>query len=176
MKKESFISDLFGLNQHDAARLLQVSRSQLSMYELGQRDLPLSAKVLLTDLLGQAQQRKSTSKQVMPMVTQQEQQKQKQLEKLLKKNTLQLLKVARQLSKMEHTYTTQIKVLELVVYIKETKSEESFVPAGFLKSLENKAIKKLSEVGLPQIAQLQIKLATLQEEARLLNDALAEKK
>ncbi|MBA4134941.1 MAG: hypothetical protein C0525_09470 [Flavobacterium sp.] len=171
MKKESIISDLLGLNQREAARLLQVSRSQLSMYELGQRDLPLSAKVLLTAMVDQAQQRKSAPT-VLPILAQQEQRKQHWIERQLKLNTFRQLRVSRVLDKMEQTYAAQLKVLELVAHLKETGSNESKEYQGFLNSLENKAHKKLAQTGLPQLLQWQIKLAALQTEAEILHEAM----
>jgi len=171
MKKESLISDLLGLNQRDAARLLQVSRSQLSMYELGQRDLPLTAKVLFTAMVGQAQQRKS-GPTVLPVFAQQEQLKQHWIERQLKVNTFRQLRVSRILTKMEQTYAAQLKVLELVAHLRETNVNDSKEYQGFLKSLENKAYKKMTQTGLPQLLQWQIKLATLQEEARFLHEAM----
>jgi hypothetical protein len=171
MKKESIISDVLGLNQREAARLLQVSRSQLSMYELGQRDLPLSAKVLLTAMVGQAQQRKSAPT-VLPVLAQQEQRKQLWLERQLKLNTFRQLRVSRVLDKMEQTYAAQLKVLELVAHLKETNANDSKEYQGFLKSLENKAYKKIAQTGLPQLLQWQIKLAALQTEAKILHEAM----
>ncbi len=171
MKKESIISDLLGLNQREAARLLQVSRSQLSMYELGQRDLPLSAKVLLTTMVDQAQQRKSAPT-VLPVLAQQEQRKQQWLERQLKLNTFRQLRVSRVLDKMEQTYAAQLKVLELVAHLKETNANDSKEYQGFLKSLENKAHKKMAQTGLPQLLQWQIKLAALQTEAKILHEAM----
>ena len=171
MKKESIISDVLGLNQREAARLLQVSRSQLSMYELGQRDLPLTAKVLLTAMVDQAQQRKSAPT-VLPVLAQQEQLKQHWLERQLKVNTFKQLRVSRVLDKMEQTYAAQLKVLELVAHLKETNANDSKEYQGFLKSLENKAHKKMAQTGLPQLLQWQIKLAALQTEAEILHEAM----
>ncbi|WP_412476410.1 helix-turn-helix domain-containing protein [Flavobacterium sp. TBRC 19031] len=171
MKKESIISDLLGLNQREAARLLQVSRSQLSMYELGQRDLPLSAKVLLTAMVDQAQQRKSAPT-VLPLLAQQEQLKQHWIERQLKLNTFRQLRMSRILTKMEQTYAAQLKILELVAQLKEANADDSKVYQGFLKSLENKAHKKMTQTGLAQLLQCQIKLATLQAEAKILNEAM----
>ena len=171
MKKVSIISDVLGLNQREAARLLQVSRSQLSMYELGQRDLPLSAKVLLTAMVGQAQQRKSAPT-VLPVLAQQEQLKQQWIERQLKVNTFKQLRVSRILTKMEQTYAAQLKVLELVAHLKETNANNSKEYQGFLNSWENKAHKKLAQTGLPQLLQWQIKLAALQTEAEILHEAM----
>jgi hypothetical protein len=141
------------------------------MYELGQRDLPLSAKVLLTTMVDQAQQRKSAPT-VLPVLAQQEQRKQLWLERQLKLNTFRQLRVSRVLDKMEQTYAAQLKVLELVAHLKETNANDSKEYQGFLKSLENKAYKKIAQTGLPQLLQWQIKLAALQTEAKILHEAM----
>jgi len=171
MKKSEGISALLGISQSDMAVLLQVSRSQYAMYELKERDLPLSAKIMLTALLGQVQQSKSAPK-VMPVVAQQEQLKQNLLERQLKENTYQQIKATQKLAKMEQVYNAQLQVLALVDFLKTQATFENLVANGFLKKLENKSVKKLAYCGLPQITQLQIKLATLQEEARILHEAM----
>ncbi|WP_290844757.1 helix-turn-helix transcriptional regulator [Flavobacterium sp.] len=42
---------MLGITQSEMAAMLKVSRSHFSLYELGKRDLPAHAKVLLADLL-----------------------------------------------------------------------------------------------------------------------------
>ena len=49
------ISASLGLKQQELAQLLQVSRSQLSLYELGKRSLPLPAIEKLSTLLTHSQ-------------------------------------------------------------------------------------------------------------------------
>ena len=51
MKKDNAIRDLLGVSQEDLALLLNVTRSQLAMYELGKRDLPVAVKVKLATML-----------------------------------------------------------------------------------------------------------------------------
>lgn len=51
MKNEEKISSLLGISQENLALLLGVSRSQISMYELGKRNLSLPAMEKLIQLL-----------------------------------------------------------------------------------------------------------------------------
>lgn len=56
MRTAPTISALLGVSQNELAGLLQVSRSLISLYELGKRDLPAPAKILLADMLSQVRQ------------------------------------------------------------------------------------------------------------------------
>ncbi len=51
MPKKENIRKLLGLTQEMLAIELQITRSQLSMYELGKRDLQANAKLKLSDML-----------------------------------------------------------------------------------------------------------------------------
>lgn len=176
MKKERFISDVLGISQKDVAMILQVNRSQLSLHELGKRDLPVSAKVLLTDLLDEAQQLKSAKVTKLPQLVQQEQRKEALMVRLLKENTLQQLSLSRKLENMERIHATQLKALLWISNLTTKTENKDPLRANVLKSITNKALRKLDRCGLPEITHLKIRIAVLQEEARLLNEALTEKK
>ena len=51
MHNHENIRSILGLSQDELATLLAVTRSQISMYELGKRDLPASAKLKLAELI-----------------------------------------------------------------------------------------------------------------------------
>ncbi len=55
MGDQKSISALLGFKQEELALILQVSRSQLSLYELGKRSLPLHAMEKLALLVSQLQ-------------------------------------------------------------------------------------------------------------------------
>ncbi len=57
MHNHENIRSVLGLTQDELATLLAVTRSQLSMYELGKRDLPAFAKLKLSELLVNTQNR-----------------------------------------------------------------------------------------------------------------------
>jgi transcriptional regulator with XRE-family HTH domain len=54
MPKRENIRQLLGLTQEMLAIELQITRSQLSMYELGKRDLPANAKLKLAEMIENA--------------------------------------------------------------------------------------------------------------------------
>ena len=51
MKKKQNISALLGMSQENLALILQVSRSQIAMYEVGKRSLPVDALEKLSTML-----------------------------------------------------------------------------------------------------------------------------
>ena len=51
MEKDRKIRELLGMKQEDMAMLLQVTRTQWSMYEIGERDLPVAAVNQLVRML-----------------------------------------------------------------------------------------------------------------------------
>lgn len=51
MKHKKSLKETLGIPQEELAALLGVTRSQLSMYESGKRELPLTAIIELTGML-----------------------------------------------------------------------------------------------------------------------------
>lgn len=64
MQKGVNIREQLGVTQEELALLLKVTRSQLSMYELGKRDLPIAAKKQLAELLLYVKEQSTTQKKV----------------------------------------------------------------------------------------------------------------
>lgn len=61
MKEKQNLKSMLGLSQDEMASYLKVNRSQWSMYQAGQRDLPLEAKVKFIKLLEHLKYSKETS-------------------------------------------------------------------------------------------------------------------
>ena len=87
MKKTPTFRELLGFSQEELALLLQVSRSQIAMYESGKRNLPIIAIEKLAVMLAQSKKANATiaAKKNCFM------DEQKFLEKLLLKNAHQQL-------------------------------------------------------------------------------------
>lgn len=62
MQKRTTIREQLGVTQEELALLLKVTRSQLAMYELGKRDLPVAAKKQLSELLLYVMEQSATTK------------------------------------------------------------------------------------------------------------------
>ncbi|MDI1318402.1 helix-turn-helix domain-containing protein [Flavobacterium sp.] len=100
MKKTNPIRNLLGVSQEDMALILQVSRSQWAMYELGKRDLPTKAKLVLAEILHYVKTPEMFAKSL-PQVEQQHVRKQQQLEHLLKENEYQQVLTSKKINFVE---------------------------------------------------------------------------
>jgi len=109
MKKETTLTALLGLSQHEAAMLLGVSRSQWSMYESGQRDLPLHAKELLAALLAHMQSYDAAAKSTTALqkITND------QLQRQMQENEYQQLLIGRKIARIAKKQEAQARLLHL---------------------------------------------------------------
>ncbi len=80
MKKRDNLRNILGITQEDLAVLLKVSRTQLSMYELGKRDLPIAAKIQLVEMFKYIKEDASKSLNTSTLLKALELQKKKTLE------------------------------------------------------------------------------------------------
>lgn len=113
MKKETALTALLGLSQQEAAMLLGVSRSQWSMYESGQRDLPLHAKELLGVLLAHMQSYDAVAKSnTTPQKITYD-----QLERQMQENEYQQLVIARKIARIAKKQETQARLLHLCAFL-----------------------------------------------------------
>ncbi len=109
MKNQTAISSLLGLTQHETAMLLGVSRSLLSLYELGKRDLPLRATLLLAEILQHVNtpQAKPVAFRANP----------EHLGQLLRENEFQRLRLERKMAKAARKLLAQQRRLRLAEFL-----------------------------------------------------------
>ena len=101
MKKNTSLRSLLGITQEEAAQLLQTTRSQLSLYELGKRDLPTKSFVKLAKLWVHVEQANKIPKEAMPYFKEQEIKWQEQLQKDIEENQFQQMMLQRKIQKIE---------------------------------------------------------------------------
>ena len=121
MRKEAAICAMLGLNQHDIAMLLGVSRSQWAMYETGKRGLPSAATQLLAVLLTHVQPALIKGKRI-PEVDQPVK-RQQQLERLLRENEYQQMAVERKLAAARKKQQSTARLLQLVLFLNNNSKE-----------------------------------------------------
>ena len=171
MKTTQSIADLLGFTQAELAMVLNVSRSQFSQYELGTRDIPLTAKQLLAEMLQYIQGSELLTK-TPPQLEQQQTKKQLQLQRLLKENVYQSLVVARKIEFLEKKYARKIKALQLIEFLSEHRSFKGEMVGSALKSISKKASKALEVEGLGVLIKYQIKQEVLELEKLVLESKL----
>ncbi|MBC8883727.1 helix-turn-helix domain-containing protein [Flavobacterium piscinae] len=161
MKKQLTIREQLGLKQEELAQLLQVTRSQLSLYEIGKRKLPTHATEKLANLLSLAQNETTDFE----LEAKNEQINQSFLQRLLVKNQHQQLLVEKKLVAMQKKEYATKASNKIVNHLKEqakTKKE--------IKLIESLTLKKQDEKNAEGLVQLQIKIEVLAFEEKLLKN------
>lgn len=168
MKKIEKIRNQFGLTQNDLALLLRVTRSQLSMYELGKRDLPIAAKEQLAQMLGYIQKnpfRVITNK---ALLKEQEEQKRKVIHDLMVVNKHQQLMLDKKIDVLERKQQDNLKSLHLVAFLEKQSANKSVDYIHIAQLFEMKATSEIVKRGLTTLTKLQLKKEVLQAEEQLL--------
>lgn len=168
MKKNTTITALLGVTQHDMATLLGVSRSQWSMYELGKRDLPLAAQQLLAAMLVYVNAPEATTNSLPPAVRQQV--TKKQLERLLHENEYQQMLVAKKIDAITKKRETQLRQLRLQEYLIANDPENANTRFSF--TLPNGMFAISEEESTAQLVTLQLKQQVLVFEKGLIEARL----
>lgn len=173
MKSQKNISTLLGLSQYALAMLLNVRRSQFSMYELGLRPLPPAASLQLSEMVLLYLEDDPLP---LPKELQQEEEKYKaSVKKQLDENAHQQHLLSQKIEDAETTYNAKLKTLRFLQKLNlkhgKSKSGENTLP----QVLENKATSSLKKEGWRQIRQYQMKLELLKYEEKLLREELGEK-
>lgn len=163
-KKMKSISKALGLTQEELAFLLGVTRSQLSMYQLGKRNLPPEAKLKLSELL-QAVTNTNTSKQNKialeknPTTT-------KWIAELLLVNQQKQLATEKRLQQLQRKIEKEKVATQLMNFLKR---EEKFKTSKVVKAI---ALKNTSNNSEEILLKLTLKLEVLQAEEKILKKYL----
>lgn len=132
MKTVNALRNLLGITQQDMSLLLQVNRSQWSMFELGKRDLPLPAKTLLAELLTYIQSAPTTQKEHSDLMTNA---LQKELEQRLRENEYQQLRIAKKIAVLEKKHKIELRAWQLKEFIEIQQQKNNNKTALMLNAL-----------------------------------------
>jgi transcriptional regulator with XRE-family HTH domain len=162
------VSALLGISQENLAILLQVSRSQFAMFELGKRSLPVQAMEKLATMLAHSQ-KKSTKSEVKKSISVEEQ---NLLKKLLLKNNHQQLVVERKIKALEKKQNALATSKKLIAHLLKNESKMKKNELAVLKSIEVKSKNQDIENYAALLLQLEIKKEVLIFEEKLLRKKL----
>lgn len=172
MRKKDTTRAMFGLTQQEIALLLQVSRSQWSLYKMGMRSLPSDAGLRLAamELYMNSPERKTHLKEG---ITAQEDNKTKiHLEKQLNENDYQLQTVSRKINDVEEKFEKYKKAVCLMAFLNspnEIKTEKALKISNNIESIAITNFSKTkSELILLQMEQelLQLQKGCIQKALR----------
>mgnify|MGYP003421691245 FL=1 len=162
------VSALLGISQENLAILLQVSRSQFAMFELGKRSLPVQAMEKLATMLTHSQ-KKSTKSEVKKNNAVEEQ---NLLKKLLLKNSHQQLLVERKIKALEKKQNALATSKKLIAHLLKNESKMKKNELAVLKSIEIKSKNQDIKNYATLLLQLEIKKEVLVFEEKLLQKKL----
>ena len=127
MKTTQFIREQLGLSQEALAMYLSIRLSQLAMYEIGKRDLPVGTMEKLADIMLFLNQNQKNFKQENELLNKQQSKVQSLIEKQLIELELKQIKEQRKLDAIEKKYQQSLKLNLFVAHLELTKSKQKDV-------------------------------------------------
>ena len=146
--------NILGMTQEELANMLGVTRSQLSMCELGKRDVSLAAKEKLAEVLTHLQTNKSIPEHSNKIMEVEKQQTQEWLQRELKEAAYRELLLDRKIETVLQVRKEAFKALDVVVYL-EKQSEERL--KSLAQSIKNRATNTLNKYSLQHLEALALK-------------------
>lgn len=170
-KTATTLSSLFGLTHKQMSLLLQVSRSQWSMHELGKRGLPLHAREFLTEMIGYVKLEDKGLK-VQQQRIEQEKAKKEQLEKQLRRNEYDQYEIDKKVEFIESRYMRNLAAIGFVEYLTIKPNLKHELNTDLLGVISSEAERTLKKCGLAELTCLLVKQELLHLEKLLLGSAL----
>lgn len=165
MNKIKEIRKQLNLSQIDLAIILQTTRTQLSMFELGLRDIPTKSKILLAEIVQFIQEEKESSKQIEAIQKEETIQTKKALEAMLQNNTFQQLLLEKKNKVAEKKYRNAITSLHLADFLEKNNDK---LNKNMAQVIRNGAVSNLKNTNQALITQYQIKKEVLKAEKKIL--------
>ena len=168
MKKNENIRNILGISQEIFALLLQVSRSQIAMYELGKRSLPIHATIKLTKylLLIKNYKIKTNNKDNSVIL------KKPLYEMLLQKNKYQQIKIDKEISTISKKHKSANSSKEIISYLTKKENNISKKDLTILNSIITKKKNAIIYNYETIYLKLQLKKEVLKYEEKLLEKEL----
>lgn len=162
---------MFGLTQQEIAMLLQVSRSQWSLYKMGIRSLPLDAGLRLAamEIYMNSPESKTSLKE--GVTAQEDGKTKKQLEKQLKENDYQLQTLSRKINEVEQKFEKYKKAVCLMAFLNSTNEMKTEEASKISSSIESRAITNFSKTK-SELILLQMEQELLQLQKECIQNAL----
>lgn len=143
MKDKDTFKKLLGITQEEIAIILDTTRSQWSMYEIGKRNLPLSAALEFTKMLKYIQENSSKEMEIKHSSEEYEKQVYNQLKKEMKNNRYQLEGLNIKIEQAQHFYDEGLAALLVAEYL-DTQTENERI-ASVKKLIRYKAMSKIQK-------------------------------
>lgn len=156
------------LSQIDIAIILKTTRSQISLYELGLRDLPTKSNIILAEILQFLQQEKVNPENNLAFQKEETAQSKTALETMLLNNKHQQYLLDRKLKAAEEKRRNAITSLNLADYLEENKDKNDKLRNGMFQIIRNGALSNLKTTNQALLTQYQIKKELLEAEEKIV--------
>lgn len=175
IKSKNYLREALGLTQEETAMLLRITKSQLAMFEIGQRDLPTKPMLKLINMYNYLQNKEQ--EKVKHIDQKSENSKiVKLLEVEIVKNKYKQSLLERKLTRLQSNHQKSLSTLQLVEYL-ETQLEESEKPSkDFTGVIRTKGLRVMDKNGLSVQKKLELKLNALQNYQKELEKELKQYK
>lgn len=159
MKNLNTVRISLGLSQYEMAHYLEISRSQLTMYEQGKRDLPTHALVKLAEmelfLMQYATQSKSKP---LPQEKAQLQKAQEIFDKHQKEVAFQQLVLEKKLGRLQKKYQHNIRLLAFLTNLEEKNSTANTLEKSWRTIMKNSTMHNIEINGLHHQAKIVVEM------------------
>lgn len=172
MNKNISLRSLLGISQREAALILQVSRSQLSLYELHLRDLPVPAMKKLREGWQYVEANVKSTNKNNPCFKEEEARMKEFLKSEIRENEFEQIKLRRKIEKMSEKYKSIVPALHALEFWKQQVKDTSSKEMQALTVVEGRTKIKLDDCGWHVQEQCKLKLKMLEEYRKILEDKM----
>lgn len=165
MKKRGEVKDLLGLTQDEMALVLNISRSQWSMFKSGQRDLPLAAMQQLAGLLD-GLQNKVISTVVLQLTEEERMLANTKIKEAHMNLQIKYHRLEKEIAILEKNRAECFAALQTATFLEVQKEQLELA-----NSIKNRVMKSLNKYSLHKLEALYLKKQT----AEMLKNTLEEK-
>ncbi|MCL9807046.1 hypothetical protein NAT51_16040 [Flavobacterium amniphilum] len=173
MKAKENFKSVLGIPQEDIAVLLGVTRTQWSMYELGQRSLPVHAMLELGNMMEYIQQPKFQSKELQSVLREEEEQSRKAIQKEMETTQYKMLVLGKKIKEVQRLRNENLAALRLAAYL-ETQTPEGLTH-GMGEVIKVKALAMFKKYN-GQLEKFQLRSATLKQHYKAMDLVLKSKR
>ena len=168
MGKRIKIREDLNLTQDKLAMLLNISRSQLSLHELGLRELSTTGLVRESQVSRFLAMLEFNEPKQFPEIDAVESEKDKFIATALKENESNQYVVEKKIEKIKKNYKAALKLFKLTDFLLQSEDQEKAKHSKALENLKSMAVGELHKNGPQQILKLEINQKLLEQEKLLL--------
>ncbi|MDN3675854.1 helix-turn-helix transcriptional regulator [Flavobacterium paronense] len=172
MKIRKLIREELNLTQDEMAMLLNISRSQWSLYELGLRELSTMGLIWDSRVGRFFTALEMSEPKQLPQIALLESEKDKFIAAALRKNEIDQYTCAKKTEKMKKAYKAALKLFHLTDFMLQSEDQKDAIHLAALETLKAKAVVLFRKNGPQQLIKLEVRQQLLEQEKLLLTALL----